>query len=157
MRGLPWGIRRAFWFGAIVALLSGCSDMTDQPSFKSQDAPRLGSPSGSVPVTGLDLFDGSKPIKNPEAATATSLQKGRELFLVNCAMCHGPEGTGDGKVGERLAPPGPPNLHGDEVQSLDDFGIFVRISFGYGRMPAFRTRLAASERWHLVNYVKNLK
>lgn len=135
----------------------GCSDMTDQASFRSQETPHVLPPAGSVPVTGMELFDGTTRIENPEPATATSIQKGRELFGVNCSMCHGPEGRGDGKVGEVMAPPGPPNLHGDTVQGLDDFDLFVRLTYGYGRMPGFRTRLAASDRWHLVNYVKDLR
>ena len=157
MRGFCFRLGPGRFLVALMALLWGCSDMTDQPSFKSQEAPRLASPAGSVPVKGLDLFDGTIRQENPEPATATSLQKGRALFLVNCAMCHGQEGMGDGKVGERMAPPPPPDLHVGKVQDLEDFDIFVRLTYGYGRMPGFRDRLSPAERWHLVNYVKELR
>ena len=157
MRRIPRPISHGFALVAMLLMPWGCSDMTDQPSFKSQEAPRLPPPVGSVPVKGMEFFDGTTRLENPEPTTATSLQKGRVLFLVNCAMCHGQEGRGDGKVGERMALPPPPDLHGKRVQGLDDFDIFVRLTYGYGRMPGFGNRLPASERWHLVNFVKDLK
>jgi mono/diheme cytochrome c family protein len=137
----------------LVLFANGCMDMYDQPSFKPQEGPRLSAPDGAVPVRGIDAAaPGEKPV-NTVAKTALSIERGKKLYGINCALCHGYEGRGDGLVGKKLVPP-PPNLLGQRVQRLDDSDIFLRITNGFGRMPAFGRRISREGRWDLVNYVK---
>ena len=57
-------------------------EMHYQPSFASNEPPRLSPPEGAVPWF----------------PTPASTRTGEELFAVNCSMCHGLEGKGDGPV-----------------------------------------------------------
>lgn len=139
----------------ITLLISSCTDMYDQPSFKAQEGPRLSAPEGAVPVRGIEIFSPDERLDNPVSKTHVSIQSGKRLFAINCAMCHGPEGRGDGLVGKKFIPP-PPNLHTEKVQSLGESDIHQRITNGYGRMPAFRKRISTENRWNLVNYLKEL-
>jgi mono/diheme cytochrome c family protein len=130
--------------------------MDDQQSYKPYKAPVLSPPADAVPVTGKELVSRDAEYNNPVKATASSLSQGEALFDINCAMCHGRASAERGPVGKKLVPP-PPGLEQDLVRSRSDSHIFKAITFGFGRMPAFRDKLLPEERWNLVNYLRTRK
>ena len=70
---------------------------------------------------------------------------GRELYLLNCAHCHGPDATGDEG----------PDLHG--VKKSNE-RIAAMIKNGVkGEMPNFSAKLSDVEVQSLVAYVRSLK
>jgi mono/diheme cytochrome c family protein len=89
---------------------------------------------------------------NPMTATSASVQVGREIFLANCASCHGTDGEGHGPSADF----GLPALD-ETVPGLSDGSLAYRVTVGLvgTRMPGFGTTLSASERWHLVNYLRS--
>lgn len=141
---------------ALISLLPACSDMHDQPSIKAQEAPRRSAPAEAVPVRGKVQVDWQGIYVNPEPDTVSSQERGGELYLINCAMCHGTRDTYLGAVGKALTPP-PPSLHDPRIRALGDSDLFKRISLGFGRMPAFEHLILAAERWHLVNYLHTFR
>lgn len=129
-----------------AALLGGCpDDMREQPSFSSQEAPRLHSPPDSVPV-GKSL-SAPQPFVNADA--------GSRLFSINCRHCHGTEGMGDGPVAG-FFPDLPANLHAPAVQKKSDEELYQVITNGEKVMPAFALFLTSEERWALVSFVREL-
>jgi len=78
------------------------------------------------------------------------------LFGINCALCHGATGLGDGKVGAFFAPTKPANLTSTAEQSLSPNQFFAIISQGAGLMPPLAENLTVAERWDLINYVHTL-
>jgi len=138
---------------AVVPLLTAATWLDRQPSIKPYQAPVLMPPSGSVPVTGRELVSQDGELKNPVSPNAESVAKGKELFSINCAMCHGLTSAERGPVGKKLVPP-PPGLDRDMLQGLSDSAIFKAVTFGFGRMPPFRDKLTPEERWHLVNFLR---
>lgn len=138
---------------AASPLLMASMWMDRQPSPKPYQAPVLTQPAGSVPVTGRELVTQDSEPKNPLAPTAASLKRGKELFAINCAMCHGQTSKERGAVGKKLNPP-PPGLEQELVRERNDTHIFKAITFGFGRMPPFRDKLAPQDRWDLVNFLR---
>jgi mono/diheme cytochrome c family protein len=70
---------------------------------------------------------------------------GHDVYLDNCATCHGQEG--EGGVGPKLAGEVSkvfPNAS-DEVKVVED---------GRGRMPSFKSRLSADEIREVVEYTR---
>jgi mono/diheme cytochrome c family protein len=130
--------------------------MDDQQSFKPYKAPVLSPPASAVPVTGKEIISQETELKNPVSATDTSLSQGKTLFDTNCAMCHGQTSAERGLVGKKLVPP-PPGLDRGMVKGLSDSVIFKAVTFGFGRMPAFRDKLSPQERWNLVNFLRTRK
>ena len=130
--------------------------MDDQQSYKPYKAPVLAPPVGAVPVSGKELVSQEAEFKNPAKSTAASLEQGKALFDTNCALCHGQTPAERGLVGKKLTPP-PPGLDRDMVKGLSDSTIFKAVTFGFGRMPAFRDKLMPEERWSLVNYLRTRK
>jgi mono/diheme cytochrome c family protein len=141
---------------AAAPLLMAAWWMDRQPSPKPYQAPVLAPPIGSIPVTGKELLSqGSQP-SNPLTPSPASLERGQELFRINCVMCHGQSSAERGPVGKKLKPP-PPGLDHALLQSRGDAHIYKAISLGFGRMPPFKDKLSPTERWELVNFLRTRK
>ena len=91
---------------------------------------------------------------NPISRSPTSTARGHDLYLANCAACHGVGGAGDGLTAVDLIP-GPGNL-ASSVPRLTDGDLAYLISSGTvaTRMPAFSITLSEHDRWDLVNYLR---
>ena len=114
-----------------------------------------------VPVEDTIAVDGerqrdrleSRDLPNPVPDTPAVLAEGEWLYDVYCAMCHGPEGLGDGQIAGHY--PRMPSLAARHVQNnYTDGWIFSIIGDGGFRMPPFAHSMSAGERWALVRYVK---
>ena len=138
---------------AAAPLLMAALWMDKQPSYKPYQAPVLFPPTGSVPVTGREIVSQDSEPRNPVTPTRKSLEQGKALFVINCAMCHGQTPAESGSVGKKLSPP-PPGLDHDLVRKRNDAHIFKAITFGFGRMPPFKDKLTQQERWDLVNFLR---
>ena len=109
--------------------------------------------------------DGEKPqriVPGPEPAKDDyGLARGRQLFVLSCAACHGVSGRGDGQqrqVDEQGFPTRPRDLtRGIFKGSADPGELFYRIRAGMPGtpMPA-SAHLSAEETWHLVHYLQSL-
>ncbi len=145
-------ILMCFLLSSICLCLSACDDMHQQQSIKPQEAPRRSAPATAIPIQGKLNVSWQSQLANPIPVSASSVQRGKELYLINCAMCHGTPETHPGTVGKKLVPP-PPNLQDPRIKALSDSDVFKRISLGFGRMPAFQLVISATDRWHMVNYL----
>lgn len=67
--------------------------------------------------------------ENPWTATPEILQESRERFLDRCASCHGPDGSGQTRVGTNLYPK-VPDLRLPRTQNLTDGEIRYIIRNG---------------------------
>ena len=117
-------------------------------------------PAGSVPVTGvedsLDVYTKDlTEIRNPAARDSASLERGRLTYLTYCAVCHGPQGGGDGSVAQKLGyvPP----LTADMTKQRSDGYLYAMIRHGRGIMPRYGDKIWGIDRWHVVNYVRQLQ
>jgi mono/diheme cytochrome c family protein len=90
---------------------------------------------------------------NPVPSTAESLMQGQVLYNSTCLRCHGDSMTGDGP--EAAALPVPPANLRDHIPHHEDGDHFLLITNGKGTMPAFGTVLSETERWHLINYLRD--
>jgi cytochrome c6 len=75
-----------------------------------------------------------------------------DTFKTKCAMCHGENGAGKGKV---------PALSAPDAQKMSDADLKAAIEKGTktpnGMMPAYGTKLPADQVDALVKYVRSLK
>lgn len=132
------------------------SFMEIQPSFSAQEAP-LPLPARSIPVEGPASIPNMGAPVNPVPADDVSLQRGATLFAINCVMCHGTSGEGNGQIAALLANK-PANLTSIITQSKSDGALFLTITNGVdGRMPPMIENLMVRDRWDLVNYIRTLE
>ena len=165
---------------ALVALLlawpaTACSwftDLKEQPKIDPWDSPvdtipPRGNPQSSVPVYGsaapgfaydraptMAAVEAMSAIPNPVPADARSLDNGRLVFQINCAVCHGPLGRGDGPA-TRFGMAGI-GLSTDVTKNRTDGYIFGMIRNGRNLMPSYN-RIEEADRWDVVNYVRALQ
>ena len=161
-------IAGALMMPAVAMAWPWSTDMMNQPSIKPQEGPMVPFPERSIPVGGIPTKvanrEEAKPLVNPIAATSESINKGRTLFKIYCAACHGLTGAADSPVSPKI---GAISLVDDYVQqNLTEGWVWGTITFGSYVMPAYgvpRGRddnrgsddLNVEERWHVVNYVKH--
>jgi hypothetical protein len=97
----------------------------------------------------------SNPLKGDFSPKVVELGKGR--FDIYCAVCHGPAGLGDGKVGAKMILK-PPPLISDKVKAFKDGRIFHIITEGQGLMGSYASQIVDEKaRWAIVNYVRTLQ
>ena len=84
-----------------------------------------------------------------------ALQAARDLYLDNCAQCHGENGKGDGPEAT-MYDPLPADLSDRKFNAgLTDGEIYYQISEGKKPMPAFKRRFTEEQRWQLVFLVRS--
>lgn len=167
---LPMAFGACTWF----------TDFKRQPSIEpwepvsQSDAdsttPPRGQPKYSVPMQGTNavaygisyaplppVIDSFAGIPNPTAADARSLENGKKLYQINCAVCHGNAGDANGglkKVNAAYAIA--PSLLTDQAKGRTHGYIFGIIRNGRGVMPSYN-RVEEADRWDVANYVKALQ
>ena len=83
------------------------------------------------------------------ASQGADINKGRQLYAANCAICHGPTG--------RSVMPNAPNFDRGDALLRPDFTLLASIRAGKNAMPAFQGILADREIMDVIAYVRTLR
>jgi mono/diheme cytochrome c family protein len=163
---------RSLMLVAAIGPITACEWFTDfkrQPSVWTWEpldsAGVRGNPQTSVPITGQlvpgfavsyanlpPTIDSMAALRNPVAPDSASLANGRKYYAINCAVCHGVAGRGDGPATKYGIFPFP--IVGGIARS--DGYIFGMIRNGRGNMPSYN-RIEERDRWDVVNYIRALQ
>ncbi len=135
------------------------SFMEDQISVGYREGPRLLPPEGAVPITGVELPPGKELPTNPVPATPDSIARGKVLYDIHCAVCHGKDGKGDGPVAKYFKPPAADvaDLTEDRIVKHEDGLIYLVITKGFQGMASMAENLTPRERWDVINYLRTLQ
>jgi len=93
--------------------------------------------------------------KNPVAVNESSLGAGQKIYLKRCVQCHGKRGNGDGPDAADLGIH-PAKLSDPVIREETDGALFWKITVGKKPMPNYGTRLSATDRWNVINYLRTL-
>src|SRR5690349_3258040 len=168
------GVLRMTVMVAALAPLAACDWFTDfkrQPSVvtweRLDSAGVRGSPQMSVPITStampgfavsysnsMQTIDSMSALVNPTPPDSASLANGRKYYVINCSVCHGMAGKGDGTAVKYGVFPFP--LNAGPALSRSDGYIFGMIRNGRGNMPPYN-RIEEKDRWDIVNYLRGLQ
>ncbi|WP_185872804.1 c-type cytochrome [Blattabacterium cuenoti] len=95
------------------------------------------------------------PLQNKENKVMNNIfQDGKKIYTVNCAICHGNLGDGEGylvKSGKIL---GIPNY---KDRSITVGSIYHVITYGKNNMSSYASQLNKLDRWKVSEYVMLLK
>ena len=172
---------RPAWLIAAIAVLGiaaiGCfpkagaypieifTEMHYSQAFRSQEPPRLDAVRGAEVFVSVGTEETLAISLTRERAYVPAVASG--LYAVNCSVCHGVSGEGDGplvtflttpkltKDGVAISRP-PPNLL-ESRDRLGRDGFFAFASAGFEVMPRFELLLSEEDRWDIVNYVFDTK
>lgn len=100
------------------------------------------------------VIDSMASVPNPHQPNARSLDNGRKYYQINCAVCHGVAGMGNGPA-VRFGVPAP-NLLTPITKGRTDGYLYGMIRNGRGLMPNY-VRIEDEDRWDVVNYVRALQ
>jgi mono/diheme cytochrome c family protein len=100
------------------------------------------------------VVDSMSGVPNTHAPTRGSLDNGRKYYQINCAVCHGAAGMGNGPA-VRFGVPAP-NLLTPVTKGRTDGYIYGMIRNGRGLMPNY-VRIEDDDRWDVVNYLRALQ
>lgn len=181
VRSWNW-VRAVALLFAVVPFVSGCTQIEDaaasipvfsfmrnSPAIDPYEMPRP-APAGSVPygspagesmgpteATEAGLNELAAKISNPFTRGDTiAMRVGQVMFERNCAVCHGPQGKGDGPIIGQGKFPFAPDLTLPATRGRSDGYIYAVIRTGRGLMPAYGPRMNHLERWATVEYVRGL-
>ncbi|MFZ4598945.1 MAG: c-type cytochrome [Terrimicrobiaceae bacterium] len=92
----------------------------------------------------------------PFEITPEIIARGQERYTINCSVCHGATGAGNGIAGKyglvAIA-----NLHQQRIREMADGEIFNTISHGKNTMMGYGDRIQVQDRWAIVAYIRALQ
>jgi mono/diheme cytochrome c family protein len=94
--------------------------------------------------------------KMPVKVDLALLRRGRERFNINCAVCHGATGAGNG-ITTQYGLVGVPTYHDQRLRSMPDGEIFNTITNGKNSMTAYGHQVEYRDRWAIVAYIRTLQ
>ncbi len=113
---------------------------------------------GFVPYDYPNTTDGYEAakanLKSPLDSISVDMEKGKELFEIYCAICHGNAGDGKGKLVKQEKLLGIPSYK-DRIITAGS--IFHVQTYGLNSMGSYANQLNQHERWLVASYVLKLK
>ena len=143
------------------------SEMHYSQAYRSQEPPRLAPPGKSVVFTSVGHPDTVLNVPDRRERSYDPAVAGN-LFRVNCSVCHGVAGLGDGKIVRHLTSTAsfyattnegtvygaPPDLVNSAATRMTTRDLMVAFVTGGGRvMPQFGKLLSEEDIRDIVNYI----
>ena len=98
----------------------------------------------------------TKELKIPLAVNEENLAKGKELFNIYCAICHGNKGDGQGTLVKREKFLGIPSL-ADKGRNITEGDIYHVMMYGLNSMGSYASQTNEKERWQITMHALDLK
>jgi len=92
----------------------------------------------------------------PFTATLATLERGRERYQIQCAVCHGATGTGNG-IATKYGLVGVANLQQQRLREMTDGEIYNTIVNGKNTMLGYGSTIQLPDRWAIVAYIRALQ
>lgn len=101
----------------------------------------------------------SAAVKNPiiDTLDVAALNEAGRLYNINCGICHGVTGAGNGPLATAGHVGGVANLTLPNYIALADGTMFHVITFGKGVMGSYASQLNKQQRWEIVKYIRTLQ
>lgn len=98
----------------------------------------------------------SATIPNPiDFMTGAELSEASRLYNINCGICHGEKGTGNGPLSSKIGAIA--NLTLDLYKTMADGTMYHSINYGKNNMGSYASQLSSKQRWMIIKYVRTLQ
>ncbi len=104
---------------------------------------------------------------NPFPITEAGLAKGKDLYTINCGICHGEKADGGGYLVRDANPAAgdaggkypaaPANLMLDTFLLASNGRFYHAVMYGKNAMGAYADKLSFEERWQVIHYIRSLQ
>ena len=92
----------------------------------------------------------------PVTVTSAMMKRGQERYAINCQICHGATGAGDG-ITSKYGWVGIANYHDQRLVDMADGEIFNTITNGKNTMLGYGGNIPVADRWAIVAYLRALQ
>ena len=100
----------------------------------------------------------SASVPNPIGEmTEAEMKESARLFNINCAICHGEKGAGNGPISTSGKIGGIANLTLDMYVKMADGTMFHSINYGKNNMGSYASQLSREQRWMIIKYIRTLQ
>lgn len=122
-------------------------------------------PNGSVPYYYANTEEGralaiAEVINNPYLISTKGLERGKLLYNIQCAICHGEKGDGAGYLvrddGGKY-PVQPANFLLDDFVNSSNGRYYHTLIYGRNLMGGYADKLSYEERWNVIQYIRSLQ
>ncbi len=98
----------------------------------------------------------SANVKNPiDSLSKDQLAEAGRLFNINCGICHGEKGGGNGPLSAKIGAIA--NLTLPVYISMTDGTMFHSITYGKNNMGSYASQLTRKQRWEIIHYIRTLQ
>lgn len=102
-------------------------------------------------------YHASRDVRNP--LTSMDTVEAERLYLVNCAICHGPKLDGNGPLyrgGDGPFPAAPAQFIGKaQYENMPEGQMFYSATYGKNKMGSYASQLNTKQRWMVIAYIKS--
>ena len=92
----------------------------------------------------------------PVAVNSELMERGRQRFTINCAVCHGLTAQGDG-ITKQYGLTSVVTLQDERIRKMADGEIFNTITHGKNTMLAYGPNVTVNDRWAIIAYLRALQ
>jgi mono/diheme cytochrome c family protein len=102
-------------------------------------------------------------VDNPFPITENGLARGKNLYNIFCAICHGENGNGLGYIYDTdknpyaKYPAAPASFLRQEYLEASNGRYYNAIMYGYNVMGAYKDKISYEERWQVIHYIRKLQ
>jgi mono/diheme cytochrome c family protein len=101
-------------------------------------------------------YAASASLQNPVTTfTKDELAEAGRLYNINCGVCHGEKGGGNGPIAGKIGAVA--NLNLPLYVSMTDGTMFHSLTYGKNNMGSYASQLDRKQRWMVINYVRTLQ
>jgi mono/diheme cytochrome c family protein len=110
---------------------------------------------------GTDYFNTGKMGTNwgdgfPVPVTGDLMERGKQRFNINCAICHGPTAAGNGMT-KQYGLATVVTLQDERIRKMADGEIFNTITNGKNTMMPYGPNVTVADRWAIIAYLRALQ
>jgi cytochrome c553 len=133
-----------------------------EPECPRGNDPTMGSPYSAVYFSGKeDYANTGKNGTNwgtgiPFTVTMATLERGHERYQIQCAVCHGATGAGNG-IATKYGLVGVANFNQQRLRDMTDGEIYNTIVNGKNTMLGYGATIQVPDRWAIIAYIRALQ
>jgi len=109
--------------------------------------------------TNIDYERAGQEVRSPfnSYEHKNSLEEGKKLYNIYCAVCHGKKGAANGTIVENGKYPPPPSYFREDILKLPEGKMFHSVTHGKNLMGGYSSQLNQEERWQVVSYIRDMQ
>jgi mono/diheme cytochrome c family protein len=135
---------------AAVLLIVVCLPVSGRSAQQGTPAPAVTQQPAVAPTV-------PAPLKNPVKPTTESLAKAKQLYTIDCAMCHGDNGSGKTDLATSMSLTMEDWTNPTSLANKSDGDLFTIIRNGKDKMPPeAEGRANDTMVWNLILYIRSL-